>query len=220
MGQFSAEKPVPTLSGNQQTGVQSHLTNALVASLVVGETSVLAVGQSMGVELAFGDIDAQWYPSASFPSLCLSFRARPRVSVQAEGKDQGDPTLARPVGRPDPTLAAVERAARLSPAVPRFSGVKSHMLEIAKRVGISRLCGAGGSASSRKALGLLREKTHPPGIPPVPQAMPWSSALCANCPVQSPIGTARAMAKGWVFRGERSRAHGPPISSSRSGSGS
>jgi hypothetical protein len=33
------------------------------------------------------------------PRLCLSFGALPRASVQAKGKDEGDPTLTRPVKR-------------------------------------------------------------------------------------------------------------------------
>src|SRR3984957_2710953 len=58
----------------------------------------------------------QWYRASSFPCLCLSFGALPRVSVQAKGKDEGDPTLDPSNGQrtPDPTLAADERAATLS----------------------------------------------------------------------------------------------------------
>ena len=41
----------------------------------------------------------RWYRCSSFPRLCLSFGALPRVSVQAKGKDEGDQTLARPVKR-------------------------------------------------------------------------------------------------------------------------
>src|ERR1700733_2224357 len=57
----------------------------------------------------------RWIILPSFPRLCLSFGARPRVSVQAEGKDEGDPTLTRPV----------KRSAN-SRSVPRRFSAKSH----------------------------------------------------------------------------------------------
>src|SRR3984957_15776795 len=60
----------------------------LTPALVVGEATARAVGQAMGVEMVFRHIDG-WYRSASFPRLCLSFGALPRVSVRAKGKDDG-----------------------------------------------------------------------------------------------------------------------------------
>ena len=88
------------------------------------------------------------------------------------------------------------------------------VLEIAKRVGVSRptVWRWQQRFAEEGIEGLLRDKTRPPGIPPVPQArcMPWSSAPCANPPVQSPIGSAAPRPRRWVFRCERSSAYGPP----------
>ena len=70
----------------------------LVAAFVVFETPACAVGHPVGVEMIFRDIDADGIVY-SFPRLCLSFGALPRVSVQAKGKDEGDQTLTRPVKR-------------------------------------------------------------------------------------------------------------------------
>jgi hypothetical protein len=104
-----------------------------------------------------------------------------------------------------------------------LSAERLQVLEIAKRVGISRpMVWRWQQRFAEEGIeGLLRDKTRPPGIPPVPEAkcMPWSSAPCANRPVQSPIGPAAPWPRRWVFRCERSSAYGLPISSSRAGSG-
>jgi hypothetical protein len=74
------------------------------------------------------------YRSASFPRLCLSFGALPRVSVQAKGKDEGDPTLARPVKRSANSRSVPHRCREGShplPAVPSpLRGAKSHKTSI------------------------------------------------------------------------------------------
>src|SRR5208282_6114877 len=105
---------------------------SFVTSLIVGETP--------GRRPAGGRRDGlsthrrRWYRSASFPRLCLSFGARPRVSVQAEGKDEGDPTLARPVrrsalSRSDPRRC--REGCHPLPAVPsRRSSAKSHKTSV------------------------------------------------------------------------------------------
>ena len=70
-----------------------------MTSLVIGETPGGAVGQPVGVEMVFRHIDADGIVLHPFhASACHSARF-PRVSVQAKGKDEGDPTLARPVKR-------------------------------------------------------------------------------------------------------------------------
>ena len=72
----------------------------------------------------------RWYRCSSFPRLCLSFGALPRVSVQAKGKDEGDPTLTRPVKRSANSRSVPRRCREGShplPAVPSpLRGAKSH----------------------------------------------------------------------------------------------
>ena len=91
-----------------------------------------------------------------------------------------------------------------------LSAERLPVLEIAKRVGVSRpMVWRWQQRFAEEGIeGLLRDKTRPPGIPPVPQAkvMPSSSAPCANRPVQSPIGPAAPWPRRWVFRCERSSA--------------
>jgi hypothetical protein len=84
-------------------------------ALVVGEATARAVGQAMSAEMVFRHIDPDGIILPSLPRLCSSFGARPRVSVQAEGKDEGDPTPTRPV----------KRSAN-SRSVPRRFSAKSH----------------------------------------------------------------------------------------------
>jgi hypothetical protein len=85
-----------------------------------------------------------------------------------------------------------------------------------------RWCGAGSSASPRKALrACCATRPARPASRQChrPRCMPWSSTPCANRPVQSPIGPAAPWPRPWVFRCERSSAYGLSISSSRTGSG-
>ena len=75
----------------------------------------------------------QWYRCSSFPRLCLSFGALPRVSVQAKGKDEGDQTLARPVKRSAYSIrpSPLRQGSHLPSAVPsRLLGAKSHKTSI------------------------------------------------------------------------------------------
>ena len=81
------------------------------------------------------------------------------------------------------------------------------VLAIAKQqvsASAGRWCGAGSSASPRKALrSLLRDKTRPPASAPVAQAKVHAVVernSCANRPVQSPIGPAAPSGQGdWSF---------------------
>jgi hypothetical protein len=68
-----------------------------VTSLVIGERRV-ARSASWASRWSF-DTSTPMVSFFIFSDLCLSFGALPPVSVQAKGKDEGDPTLARPVNR-------------------------------------------------------------------------------------------------------------------------
>ena len=104
-----------------------------------------------------------------------------------------------------------------------LSAERLPVLEIAKRVGISRpMVWRWQQRFAEEGIeGPLRDKTRPPGIPPVPQAKVHA---VVERTLREPPGavthwTGRAMAKAMGFRCERSSAYGPPISSSRTGSG-
>ena len=104
-----------------------------------------------------------------------------------------------------------------------LSAVRLPVLEIAKRVGVSRpMVWRWQQRFAEEGMeDLLRDKTRPPGIPPAPQAK--VHAVVERTLREPPGGatdrTGRAMAKAMGFRCERSSAYGPPISSSRTGSG-
>ncbi len=57
-----------------------------VTARVVGEPSRRAGGRRDGLSTH----RRRWCRSSSFPRICLSFGALPRVSVQAKGKDEGE----------------------------------------------------------------------------------------------------------------------------------
>jgi transposase len=104
-----------------------------------------------------------------------------------------------------------------------LSAARLPVLEIAKRVGISRpMVWRWQQRFAEEGIeGLLRDKTRPPGIPPVPQA---KGHAVVERTLREPPGavthwTGRAMAKAMGLRCERSSAFGSPISSSRTGSG-
>ena len=104
-----------------------------------------------------------------------------------------------------------------------LSAERLPVLEIANRIGISRpMVWRWQQRFAEEGIeGLLRDKTRPPGIPPVPQAKVHA---VVERTLREPPGavthwTGRAMAKAMGLRCERSNAYGPLISSSRTGSG-
>jgi hypothetical protein len=84
----------------------SHLTDALAAAVV----------QTIGVGIVFRDIDAD-VSFFIFPTPLLLIRGGSSGICTGLAKDEGDPTISRPVKRSNPFLAAVERTVT-SPAAP------------------------------------------------------------------------------------------------------
>ena len=115
-------------------------------------------------------------------------KARPRVSVQAEGKDEGDPTLARPVrrsalSRSDPRRC--REGCNPHPAVPSpRSSAKSHKTRRAIRPkGKFRV--AIGPLPSAQLLSGPRSAACPRGRPTKPEqcgARSVSGQTCAHLP--------------------------------------
>jgi hypothetical protein len=70
-----------------------------VADSVVGEATDRAVAHPVSVEMVFRNIDANGILRHLSLVLCLSSEAKLRYPFRTKEKDEGDPTLARPVKR-------------------------------------------------------------------------------------------------------------------------
>ena len=127
-------------------------------------------------------------------------KARPRVSVQAEGKDEGDPTLARPVrqsalSRSDPRRC--REGCNPHPAVPSPAPARKVI-----RQGALRFRVAIGPQPSAQLLSGPRSAACPRGRPTKPEqcgARSVSGQTCAHLPANR--GTHVSPALDGLWRG-------------------